>query len=215
MNKIRLKKLAYGKNALLSLFFLELLYLLYSYTIADSISIAVGADGFLAQDISAMIPLEIFLSIFLIPPIEELIARTSINKELNYFGFSFVFLLLISVLFYFYSKMISLVFLSVLIVLVFLGFYKGFSYLKQKVKKYFICFFLISSFLFAFVHIPAVNSTYEELDFGARLIVVSFSIFPFAIILGMVRLKYGLKYSILLHILNNGLILILNSFIYQ
>ena len=94
-------------------------------------------------------------------------------------------------------------------------FNKGYGFLKKIARINFIYFFLISSFFFAFVHIPVINSTYTELNFGTRLIVVTFSIFPIAIILGLVRYKYGLKYSILLHILNNGLILLLNSVIYS
>ena len=215
MSKNSIKKIVYGENIFLSLFSLELIYLTYSFLIADQISLRLGADGFLNDNLYDSSHQVLVLSILIVPPFEELISRTYLNRKLNYFGLFFLFLLFISILFSVYSKTISIFFIILLIVLLLLGFYKGFRNLRQKAKNNFIYFFFASSFLFAFAHIPVIDSSYSVLNFGTRLIVVIFSIFPFAVILGLVRLKYGLKYSILLHIINNAVILTLNGVIYQ
>lgn len=217
MSKISLKrkKLIYRDNAFISIFLFELLYIFYTYIIADNISIKIGADGFLKDNIFVLPQEQIFISVFLVPPFEELIARTFLNKELKYFNVTFLFLFLTTFIFYFYSKLFSLIFLSTIIILLLIELYKGYGFLKKVARNNFISFFILFSFLFAFVHIPVISSTYTDLSFIVRLIVITFSIFPFAIILGIIRLKYGLKYSIFLHILNNGLILLLNGFIYS
>ena len=102
MSKVYLKNLIHGKHPLASLLILELFYIIYTYLIADNISIAMGADGFLNDNIFVLSPLEIILSIFIVPPIEELISRIYLNKEFKYFNVSFIFLLFISFLFYLY-----------------------------------------------------------------------------------------------------------------
>ena len=87
---------------------------------------------------------------------------------------------------------------------------------RHSTKSKVIYLITLLAVLTALALLPFTNVDIYSTSRGIiRLIVVTFSIFPIAIILGLVRYKYGLKYSILLHILNNGLILLLNSVIYS
>lgn len=190
----------------------ESIYLLYTYLIADPLSLYLGADGFTDSETSFLV---ILFSIFLVPTFEELIFRSFLNKKLRYIWVLPMTVGLCGVIFYFFYSLVSLIFFIIMLVMLLIRLSLSVDRIKFILKNNFTLFFYFSSFLFAFVHIPAIHSKSIELTFNTKLIITTISILPISIILGRIRVLFGLRYSILLHCINNAMILIINSMFYQ
>jgi membrane protease YdiL (CAAX protease family) len=198
--------------AFLSIAVYESIYLVYTYLIADPLSLHLGADGFLESETT---PIVILFSVFLIPTLEELICRSFLNKKLSHIWVFPIFLGILGLIFYFSHFIISLIFITLILVIIIARLFSPIDKIKSTLKKYFVLFFFISSFLFAFAHIPAIHSKSIELTFSTKLFISVISLFPISIILGRIRILFGLRYSILLHCINNAMILIINSVVYS
>lgn len=197
--------------AFLSIVVYESIYLIYTYLIADPLSLHLGADGFLE---SKTTPLVILFSVLLIPPFEELICRSFLNKKLSYLWVFPIFLGFPALIFYFSYPLITLIFIVLILLLIVIKLFFSIDRIKIILTNNFIIFFYFSCFLFAFMHIPAIHSKNIELTFLTKLFIVLISIFPISIVLGRIRLLFGLRYSVLLHCINNAMILIINSIMY-
>lgn len=206
------RKLTKQQLAFLSILAYESLYLAYTYFVADPISLHLEADGFLDSEIT---PLIVIFSIFLVPILEELICRSYLNRKIQHLWVFPLCLGFYGLIFSFSYPTISIL-LGVLILLTLaIRFFLPFNKIKLALKSNFSFFFYFSSFLFAFAHIPAIHSENVSLSFFTKLTVVMVSLFPMAIILGHIRVLFGLRYSILLHCINNGSILIINGMVYS
>lgn len=186
--------------------------MVYTYLVADPISLRLGADGFLDSEITF---LAIVFSIVLVPILEELICRSYLNKKIQYLWVAPVFLGFYGLIFPTICPKISILFGVFILLTLVARLFLPLSKIKLVLKSNFSLFFIFSSFLFAFAHIPAIHSESLDISFSIKLTVAMISIFPIAIILGWIRVLFGLRYSILLHCINNGMILIINSMVYS
>jgi uncharacterized protein len=149
-------------------------------------------------------PLIVFLSMVLLAPIiEELIFRLILKpRYINCVIFTLVNGLLAIIFLY---KKVFFMFIPVslisLISLYFLLNKKGFKNLQTFFLGHFKLFFYLSSFLFGFLHV----TNYEPFNYKL-IIVMPILISPIVvtgILLGFIRMKFGIIYSILLHSLIN------------
>ena len=155
-----LRKLNKPQKAFLWIVIYESIYLTYTYLVADPFSLKLGADGFIKTKLS----LEIFIfSVLIIPPLEELLCRSFLNKELRHIWVFPLFLSFSGLIFYFFYSKIFMVFAILVLATIILRLFISVNKIKVFLKKNFIIFFYLSSFLFAFVHIPSIHSKMESL----------------------------------------------------
>jgi membrane protease YdiL (CAAX protease family) len=144
-------------------------------------------------------PEKLLIFIVIIPVIEEFSIRGLfvLNNKLNIILWS---VCLIVLLFTFISKIwvlipITLVIVALSILLLFnVEFKKAFNHF---ISNYFLLFLILTSFVFGLLHL----TNYQTLDTHTVLKILPRILGGFY--LGYIANKYGIKYSILMHCLNN------------
>ena len=137
-------------------------------------------------------------TVILVPILEEFSFRSYINLKRKSILYSISFLVVFIILAFLNEILILGYFLSLL-----LSFYLTLLFLRENLlnsKYIFKILWLFSAFIFALVHLNGMEYSDKS------LVLVLLSIMPFFILgigLGHARLKYGLIFSILIHMMFN------------
>lgn len=157
--------------------------------------------------ITISLPLILLLIVIIAPIKEEVQFRLLLRPcKINFLIFIGV-MIMTSMVFYFSGKVtFSFIYIS------FLFFIIIFSFLFKKERKllyttYFRLLFYLSILVFGLAHI--VNYSGNSLYLIMGIFILTSPQILLGSILGYVRMMYGFKYSILLHILNNSLFFLL------
>lgn len=152
--------------------------------------------------------LTISSAIIIAPFVEELAFRGFLSVKRAYLASLPLLFFFVLYAFHFNRHLIIVVsFLSVFfVVLAFKEEYFNFIYLRY--TNYLILF---SCFLFCLTHVIVLEKYF---DFNFALIVAIPIFFPLSYLLAIVRIRHGLRYSILAHSAHNIMILALNTLIY-
>lgn len=184
----------------------------YAYLVADPISGWLGnsSDQVTFESIDII---KLISAIFIAPAFEEVIVRGFLTTKPTYYWTLPVFITFGCINCYFFKDYwFFTIFLVCLLGVLLIFFSQNRKRLMVRVfRKNYHFYFYVTALLFSFIHIVNMN---PDLSLVARASILLVSFFPIAVLLGFIRVKYGLLYSILFHTLLNIGTLIINSFIY-
>lgn len=159
-------------------------------------------------------PVLILSALFIAPFFEEFIHRGFLSVKSFYFIPFILFLLFLSIhVFFIFGSIIPILIGSCLV-----GFFIFIAFVKRDLRLIVIIFRKNFRLYFYLVAIVFSASHLTSNDLNEGLAICSFKVFidylPGAVILGYIRVKYGIAISIAFHSIYNALVLLLNQWIY-
>ncbi|PZX61347.1 CAAX prenyl protease-like protein [Algoriphagus ratkowskyi] len=176
--------------------------IIYNFVFVDKISFHFGLEGN-TKAFSSLTLISIISAIVIAPILEESIFRWVLlkNEMIKYY------------LYILYSLCIIL-FIDVNTGVILLLFFSGGLLLLHKVKEesslIFYVFIFFGAITFSLIHIPVISGSSLRIN----LIIAISAFLPIGFFLSLIRTKFGLIYSILLHCVYNVIILSVNEVVY-
>ncbi len=175
---------------------------LYNYFVVDKISLHYGLTGGM-RSFSDLSTISVLSAIVIAPLIEESVFRGVLVKN---DGIKFYMYIFLSVLVCLFIDVFSGIILSC----AFLGLFLLFLKRKGEFDWIFVAFVIFGAITFCLVHVPVIGAPTYQINLFVSLL----AFLPVGLFLSFSRVKYGLRYSILLHGLYNLIILCLNAIVY-
>ena len=176
--------------------------ILYNYLVVDQFSFYFGLEG-AERSFSSLSFVAILSAILVAPALEEALFRWVLLKG-DRMKFYIYMLFSICILFFinsYFGCVLLISFFCLLLVV---------NKLKSESDFLFKVFLVIAALTFSVVHIPVVDA--PRLWVGFLIALMAF--FPIGLFFSFSRIRFGLKYSILVHSLYNLLILGINEIVY-